>query len=381
MPHSQAKLELYQKYLERYLNVLVASNRFKSVNVYDVFCGSGIYKDGKAGSPILAFEAIRQNRKWCSDNGKHPTPISLTVNDGKPKKANQVEGFLNSLNQDAICHITCHCLEAEKIFNTVIKEVNSKGKDERNLVFIDPYGYKDINANSLKAILQNRVTEIILFLPVSFIYRFADYALTEAEQIQYEALRNFIFDFFPENHPVRNSQATNNQEFIRYVRDALSFQEEFFSASYYIERDKSSYFAIFFISSNILGLEKFLETRWSLDPTRGEGFKLPTIQLNAFEQQFQEMDKEDGINQFAEMLEKFMKVKSRDNSEVYLFTLRNGFLPKHANEILSAWQERKRLTVWNVHDNKEAPKKSFYVNYDNTYRNSDSKKKVTFKLN
>jgi len=67
LPHSQAKLDLYQKYLERYFTILGLAKRITKVNIYDVFSGTGIYENGKAGSPILAFEKVRENRTFFKE--------------------------------------------------------------------------------------------------------------------------------------------------------------------------------------------------------------------------------------------------------------------------------------------------------------------------
>ena len=63
LPHTRAKLELYEKYLNRYLAILSRSQWISKINIYDIFCGTGIYKDGKAGSPIIAFNLIEKNRE------------------------------------------------------------------------------------------------------------------------------------------------------------------------------------------------------------------------------------------------------------------------------------------------------------------------------
>ena len=85
------------------------------------------------------------------------------------------------------------------MLDLVVKEINSFARTERNLVFIDPYGYSNIDRNRILGILKNRYTEIVLFLPVMQMYRFSGIALTDFERKCYEDLRRFIFDFFPVN--------------------------------------------------------------------------------------------------------------------------------------------------------------------------------------
>lgn len=380
LPHSQAKLDLYRMYLEKYINILGAARIFKKINIFDVFCGEGTYEDGNVGSPILAYEAIRQNRNWCSSHNKPITPISLIINDGAPQKVNQVEAHLNALNHDSICEILCHNFEAERMFEIVIQEVNSKPKSERNLVFVDPYGYKTIQPQTLFSILQNGITELILFLPTSFLHRFAEVAQVQTEVVQYEHLRNFLFNFFPEGHPVRISENYDIFDFIRYIGEALSFNNQFFTASHYIQRDQGNYFAIFFITSHIYGLEKFLETKWELDPVRGQGFKIPKKSPTLFDSQFEEEDYDQSLGWLANKLESFLRGGKKNNIQVYEFTLSEGYLPRHAVEILTEWQKNNVLKVWDIGAKKEARKGAFYLNYD-YFKDKQAGVKVSIELN
>ena len=57
--HSKAKVDFYKKYLEKYLGILFQSTYIEEINIYDLFCGIGIYENGKKGSPIVAFECIK----------------------------------------------------------------------------------------------------------------------------------------------------------------------------------------------------------------------------------------------------------------------------------------------------------------------------------
>lgn len=50
--HSQAKLDFYKNYLWRYLNILLNDNFTDKINIYDVFCGIGIF------TQMVAKEAL-----------------------------------------------------------------------------------------------------------------------------------------------------------------------------------------------------------------------------------------------------------------------------------------------------------------------------------
>lgn len=145
-------------------------------------------------------------------------------------------------------------------------------KDERNLLFIDPYGYKSIHKDTLEKLMRNGKTEIILFLPVSFMHRFKDYALDPEASESVTPLRKFTEDFFPEGHPMRNGdEEMNVHDYIDYLKEAFSYGGKYYTASYQIEREKGKFFALFFMTSHLLGFEKILEVKWKLDEDDGNG--------------------------------------------------------------------------------------------------------------
>lgn len=366
LPHSEAKLQMYQGYLLKYIQILVASQQFKQINLYDVFCGSGIYEDGKAGSPVLAFETIRRNREWSSSNKiLNPTPIKLCINDIEQDKVESVKHHLLNQVQPINCTLDFNNLPAADFISKVNSEVNGSLKGVRNLVFIDPYGYKDIQAHILTNLLINGSTEIILFLPVSFIYRFAGAAQTQVEATQYEHLRTFISSFFPENHPIRRNEMTSPLDFINSLKAVMSFNK-FYSASYFIQRDKGNYFALFFMTSNLLGLEKFLKTKWELDPNKGQGFKRQDPIPSLFDEFFKKEDRDERLHDFSQRLKVFIKGQSRTDKSIYEFTLLNEFLPEHTSSILKQWQQSGIIEVWQSESRNLARKGSFNINYDST---------------
>jgi three-Cys-motif partner protein len=177
------------------------------------------------------------------------------------------------------------------MFNIVKQNVSSTTNDTRNLIFIDPYGYKNIKKETLVQLMENRKTEIILFLPISHMRRFTQTAIQNEETAQYEPLRKFINSFFEQDHKIVKEQLPV-MEYIQFITDALKNNNTFFATSYYIERNSSNYFALFFISSHILGFQKILEVKWELDEEAGRGFKILPIQAGLFDKQNKQEEKE-----------------------------------------------------------------------------------------
>jgi three-Cys-motif partner protein len=92
--HSQAKVEFYSTYLNYYLRILCLSQYIKQINIYDIFCGVGIYKDGGKGSPIAAFDTIK-NLFADEKINKNNTQITLIFNDKNRQKIDAVKNYSN----------------------------------------------------------------------------------------------------------------------------------------------------------------------------------------------------------------------------------------------------------------------------------------------
>lgn len=129
---------------------------------FDVFCGTGVYDNGKKGSPIVAFESIAEIR---TEYGFQKC-INLIVNDSEAEKIEAVRGYIEDRNENH-CTVGYYTLPANEMFARIRQVVHAQANNVRNLIFVDPYGYKEIKNRTLRNLLENQRTEIILFLPIS----------------------------------------------------------------------------------------------------------------------------------------------------------------------------------------------------------------------
>jgi three-Cys-motif partner protein len=369
--HSEAKVKFYESYVKRYLRILFLSPVIDEINIFDIFCGTGIYDNDKKGSPIVAFDAIKALR---SEYGNSKS-INLIVNDGKSSKVASVQNYIES-NNDNHCNVEYNNLPAEEMFAKVINSLNFQSKTVRNLIFIDPYGYKEIKKTAIQTLLQNGKTEIILFLPISQMQRFTTKAVESDLEPSHKPLKDFVDSFFIGEHPIKK-QTVSAIAYINYVKDALRFNESYYSTSYYIERNESIYYALFFISSHIYGFEKILEVKWQLDEEDGRGFKQPDSQPSFFEEQEKEIAKNENYHILEKILKKSL-LEPKTNQEIYEIILKSEFLPKQASEVLKKWQDDGvGFEVVEKETNKKARKNSFYLTWEK-YR--ETFPKVIFSL-
>ena len=365
LAHSKAKVNFYQSYLERYLSIMSVTRYVDTLNIFDVFCGRGEYDDGGLGSPIRAVETIIKIKKERNSNLR----VNLFLNDAQKKYVERVKSYIEEHFPDykKYCNIIFLNYKVGELFGRIYEYVDHTQKNERNFFFIDPYGYKDISRKLLSRLMSNKRTEILLFLPISFMHRFRSYAFNEIIDTKALPLRLFTQQFFDIDHPVCQDDAMDVIEYIDAWKEAFSLNQTYYTTSYFIERDARNYFALFFICNNLLGLEKAVETKWALDGEHGSGFH-------------QEEKKDDGqMDLFAEWLEQekskvrsenlrlrlmnFLRQRGRSNAEIYTFILRLGYMPKHANALLREWQNDNVIIVKSCDPSKPVKKGAFYLTY------------------
>ena len=378
LPHSQAKLDLYQKYLERYFTILGLAKRITKVNIYDVFSGTGIYENGKAGSPILAFEKVRENRTFFKEKNWSEKLITLTINDVDKSKIELVQSYIEELNSSKICEVKYFSSDTSILFPQLVKELENQSRFERNLLFIDPYGYKTIDPFNIKRLLDNKRTEIILFLPVSFMHRFKNVALTEDRKC-YQALNDFIKKLFSDEHPILTPESLSIENFIEYITEGFNFQNEFYCVNHTIERSKGNLFAVFFITSHIYGLERMLAVKWEEDKEFGKGHRIKSAQKSLFEKDEKEEIQSINYVWLSRNLHDFIERKNQiSNLDLYEFTLTKGFLPKHTNQILRDWDEQNSLFTIDAVTGIEFRKPRTFHNKWDAYK--ERKPKIFIKL-
>lgn len=344
LPHSKAKLDLYRSYLSEYLPILGHSRFVDAINIFDIFCGTGIYEDGNLGSPLIAAACILDYENYFEKKSIVSKPVKLFINDFDSDKVDSVSELIESLALKN-CKVFPYNKDASEMFDLVGEKINSFSERERSLVFIDPYGYSKIDKGKLYNLLKRRRSEVILFLPVAHMKRFTEEALTDYEKKAYENLRNFIFDFFDIDSKVLNESNLNIFDYIEELKKAFSFNDEFYTASHYIERNKANYYALFFIGHHIYGLEKFIEAKWKND-SLGQGFNQSKNSSTLFDNIIIEYDKNVSVSKLEKIFRDIIESKNAvSNLELYEFTLRSQFKTSHMNQLLREWKIQRKIIV------------------------------------
>lgn len=353
LEHSEAKLQLYDTYLAKYLSILARTPYVQEIFLFDLLCGEGIYENGEKGSPIIALETIKDH--YYSNNRSCPN-ITIWFNDlGQSEiehgisKIDRVKRFSENIYRPFNVNVEFFQEDYQGLYPKATQFVN-KTYRAKGLFFIDPYGYKSVKPEDIRKMLEGNNTEVLLWLPASFMYRFAN-TVTRSDFKGGEPLKVFILELFGRKPPLFRSvydfveQIT--ESFRAYLRDLGIFVD-----SFTLERGGGNVYCLFFFTSHIKGYETMLSTKWDMDENRGKGHtinKSPSfseIQLSGYPQK---------VKAF------ISSTDYRTNAEIYKFGLENGFLPKHTNEILREWKKEDIIEIIPL-DGK--PAKGFYLQYD-----------------
>lgn len=216
--HSKAKVLLYGKYLSIYLNVLGKVPYVNKIYLYDLFAGEGEYGEGEFGSPVITLNCIKNH---YFSNGKSCKDIQIMINDfgyseiePQKLKVDRIKEITAGIFKPTNLEITYNNEEYNSLLPKVITELDNLKDFERALLFIDPWGYKNIRPQELKEIFKSSRVGIILFLPISFMYRFSEKALFDDFPAG-KALEMFLLELFQVEIP----NTSNPTKFIIDIRD------------------------------------------------------------------------------------------------------------------------------------------------------------------
>lgn len=328
--HSKAKVELFKSYFSIYLNVIHRTPFVKKIYLYDLFAGEGKYENGEKGSPLVAIECIKDhyysNSQSCPNIDIWFNDFSKSQIEPEKYKIDRVKEFCEKIYTPANVNVEYTKIDSSRILSEIDAHLSKLKSDERALLFIDPWGYKDIKPSELKAILANGKTEIILFLPISFMYRFAGKALVGQGFSGGKPLEEFLRELFGGSMPDTNNQI----RFIDHVREQFKKYTKLpFVDTFTIERENNNFFCLFFFTSNKTGYHKMLDAKWKFDEQSGRGFGIKNNPLQA--SMFDAVSEVDFVSQVEAYLR---EKKSVTNQDLFDFGLECGFLPKHTKKVL-----------------------------------------------
>lgn len=357
--HSKAKVRLYTEYLLLYLHILGNNKYVSRIHLFDVLCGEGKYADGAEGS---ALRGLRTVVEYFTTSPSTKLKLNIWLNDygqsvvqKKLKKIQRVEEHASGIALPADKAELKYSDHEYSNMLTHVEAVLAKfDSSEKALIFIDPWGYKSINPKELNKLFGCGRAEILLFLPTTLMYRFANKALEakgEAMRKCYLPLKHLLEDLFDNHVPIFRSFDTFDAALLEKLKLKLG---AVYGSSFGLETEDRNKYSIFFFTPNIKGLSAFNEVCWKLDEVGGKGFY---VGPNA--NQYSLFNGPDHMTQVRELI--FSSPVT--NKQVYEFGVINNQLTKSTSAALNILRERGEIVVEALDGLPHPKKNANYLEY------------------
>lgn len=337
------------------MSILGNTDHIKKIHLFDVLCGEGRYADNAEGS---ALQGLRTIFAYQQANPASKLRFSIRLNDSgqstvepNVKKIERVKKYAVNIPLNAAKTAICYSdLDYHAILQEANVTCNSLKSDEKALLFVDPWGYKSLQPQKLKELLACGHSELLLFLPVAHMYRFANASITipfEGEVLTgMEPLKALLEELFDKRVPRFNSFESFADALHAKLKNALGDKH---TAKFILESPGYNKYALLFFTSNLKGLEVFVQACWKIDTENGKGHfnkKSNTYPL------FTPV-----VEHTREILDLITSKGEVTNHELYAFGLSRTMLTKTTGEALNTLRERNQIIVAAV-DGKAEPRKS-----------------------
>lgn len=343
------KLEIFQGYVREWISVFLTDSsklgHITSVNIFDFFAGPGGDAASNPGSPLIIQNEIK---RYCIEHSsiKNNKPITIYFND---KEAEKIETLKLNIAKNQCGKGCCESRFMSELFSDALEILLPviEHPGSANLVIMDQFGISDVTPEVVQRLAKCTCTDILFFFPSSFLKRFQEH---QSFKSKYD-LSGKDLDY-----------KTIHRAICNHFREKLG-STRYYLAPFSIQKNVSIH-GVIFGSSNLLGLEKFLNVCWKLDPETGEAnFNMEGDPFWGTEHTlFDEVKSFKKIDQFKADLIRFVQDKRPDNIGMYAFCLENGFPPSKANQSLKDLVESGQIST-TLPNGQKARKGAFYLNH------------------
>ena len=326
------KLQIFQNYLREWLPVFIARKKviWNTINIFDFFAGPGSDIKGTSGTPLIIKNELVP---YFNDIISKKLDVNLIFNEFNKKKFKVLEERM--LPDDRDLHpysITIETMDFKVAFDKYYTQMQNS--NAANLLLFDQSGIKHITDDIFNRIIALKTTDFLFFISSATIKRFG----TSPSISKYINIPRDELEKTPYHHIHRMV--------MEYYRLMVPQNRDYYLAPFSIKK-ASNIYGLIFGSGNLIGIEKFLKTCWRSDKERGEANfdidqdKIIPGQLDIFTGNTRKPKKLELFE--IELEEKILSRTIRTNDEVYIFTIMNGFIPKHANKVIKKLKTENKI--------------------------------------
>lgn len=151
---SEVKSVIVEKYFATWSKIITSSNSVDKIAYIDLYCGPGVYEDGKESTPMKIL-------KQCIANNKLHDKIVCIFNDKDEKNVKKLDKNIQTLKGIEKLKYKPKCINSE--VNQEIELIFNKERIIPSFSFIDPFGYKGLTHELIKGITKDWGCDCIFF--------------------------------------------------------------------------------------------------------------------------------------------------------------------------------------------------------------------------
>jgi three-Cys-motif partner protein len=275
--HTAAKHQVLRAYLDGWIPVMAQQSLkvqgFVSgpprLLLVDGFAGPGRYSSGESGSPLIMLDALVSHAALERFDDVEFTYLFI---EHDRRRVDHLRGELNALGTlPGNVTVRIEPGEFEATFGRLLDQLTDHGRSPiPTFAFIDPFGYSTASMSLTGRLLAFKRCEVLIFLPLSFVHRFAgragqDAALTslygcddwrEVLGLDGAERREFLLRLFEHRLGLNPSVA--------YVR------------SFRLRTDDGNDYRLVFGVGHDKGLDLAKDAMWKVDPIAGTSYTATT---------------------------------------------------------------------------------------------------------
>lgn len=362
---TKAKLELLKYYIRGWLPVFISDRKYTypNIEIYDFFAGEGQDSIDTLGSPLIILDELKT---YCAELVRKQIKLTLLFNDVDNSKYQKLEISKNNFlikcsqnnnyglcdNNGALPKCPFKIKLENSDFTVLFNFLNVKFRSNPNIprfMFIDQYGIKQVTKNVFQDLIYLPKTDFLFFISSSYLKRFKE--LPEFKK--YIAENNIDFS---------DTKPTHCHRVVFQYFKKMVTKEPYFLGQFSIKKGPNVY-GLIFGSNSHLGMRKFLDAAWKMDPFTGEAnhdIDEDPIRIGQLS-----LDYDNSANKvkklyfYEQCLIDFLRV-SKHNKEVYVYSLEQGINIPNTNEILKRLEKEGKLMI----EGKDRQKGAFYLDYN-----------------
>lgn len=269
-PHTKVKHDLYRRYLGKWMPIMIQGAWKGDVTYAEGFSGPGVYLDGSPGSPVIAFNAIRENPALRRTAVKKNVRMLFVDSDARRTERLHIELTkasdpvqLERLPEFGI-HVDVQTGKCEPRLEGLLEEHGAWHKPI--LAVLDTWG-GSVPLDLVARIAKNPSSEVLITIQPQYFSRFAgSNDLTHGDR---------VFGSTEWREVAQQPPARKTRWVIEHYREAIARTGFSHVLDFeLVDRHGASLYLVFGTSHD-RGLQKMKEAMWEVDASTGTGYRDP----------------------------------------------------------------------------------------------------------